>query len=516
METENPKSACIGVTGHRNLSAQQLVALEPVIKKTIENILHYHKNLINNKPRVEFVSAIAVGADTLFANVALTFFSGDLKIYLPFEKEEYLKDFETPEDKQAFENLVNDPKVKKVTILNKLADGDRDEHYLNTGQAIVDDTEYLIAIWDEEKARGKGGTAEIVEYAVAKGKNVLVINPNDEKLIIKANYLPHLNDVTKDQPKPAVFSDNIVKDYFELFDKIARHNQKKYRHLWETCFALGVVAAFILSFKVAFTFHESTQFLLTILEIISLGIIWYLIRRESNEGYHKNYLQYRFIAERLRMNDLLYQCGYYPIKTETKVIHKAMSEIESKYPVHMISKIVWLTAYSGDPANWKKELVRSFAIGQAKYHKKRTHDLENDNKINKRNKKICLWIIGILLVFHVGVELIGSDFRNFHFSELFQLGTPELKYYIDFTFLLYLFMPALLARYEAIKYLREWERLITQSTYMHDFFAEISGKIHTINEEEELYTLLVDLNDNIYLENLDWEMFMVNKNEEIT
>jgi hypothetical protein len=516
METDDIKHISIGVTGHRKLSPQQLTALEPIVKKAIENIIHYHQNVYNNKPRVEFASAIAIGADTLFANIALIFFSGDLKIYLPFEKEEYLKDFETPEDKEAFENLVNDPKVKKVTTLNKLADGDRDNHYLNVGQTIVDDTDYLIAIWDEQKAKGTGGTAEVVEYARTKGKNVLVINPDDEKFIIKGNYLPHLNDDVKDKPKPATFSNNIVEDYYKLFDKMAVDNRDEYRNLWEACFAFGVVAAIILALKVAFSLTENIQFLLTILEIVSLSRVVYLIWKENKEAYHQNYLQYRFIAERLRMNNLLYLCGYYPIKTETRVIHKAMREIESKYPVDMINKIVWLTAYSGDPANWKKEFVRSFAIEQANYHKGRIERLEEKSKENHHIKIACLVAFAIVVLFHVVIEFRESELSKFRVSELFTLLTKEPNGFIQCTFFLYLLIPTILARYEAVKYLRDWERLISQSTYMNEFFSEISGKIHAINEDDELYALLVDLNDNIYLENLDWEMFMVNKNEEIT
>jgi hypothetical protein len=51
---------------------------------------------------------------------------------------------------------------------------------------------------------------------------------------------------------------------------------------------------------------------------------------------------------------------------------------------------------------------------------------------------------------------------------------------------------------------------------MNEFFTEISEKIEKVKDENELYNLMVDVSDNIYLENLDWEMFMVNKNEEIT
>jgi hypothetical protein len=182
----------------------------------------------------------------------------------------------------------------------------------------------------------------------------------------------------------------------------------------------------------------------------------------------------------------------------------------------MISKIVWLTAYSGAPSNWKKERVRSFAIEQADYHKGRIKNLEKKSNQNKYIKIVCLVAFLMVVFFHVIIEFSGSNWGGGKFCEVIEWLIKKNGFIVPLTFFLYLLFPTILARYEAVKFLREWERLISQSTYMQDFFAEISGKTHAINEEDELYALLVDLNDNIYLENLDWEMFMVNKNEEIT
>ena len=86
----------------------------------------------------------------------------------------------------------------------------------------------------------------------------------------------------------------------------------------------------------------------------------------------------------------------------------------------------------------------------------------------------------------------------------------------ELSILLYLFIPATLARFEAVKYINDWERLITQSGYMSKFFAEIAEKSKTVQNDNELCNLLIQLNDNMYLENLDWEMFMINKDETIT
>ncbi len=89
MEGGTQKNVRIGITGHRNLTGEQLSRIEPAIKRAIENIKYYAQNIDHNNLPVVFTSAIAIGADTLFANVAFKYFEGSLDIYLPFEKEEY-------------------------------------------------------------------------------------------------------------------------------------------------------------------------------------------------------------------------------------------------------------------------------------------------------------------------------------------------------------------------------------------------------------------------------------------
>ena len=49
--------------------------------------------------------------------------------------------------------------------------------HLTAGQAVVDRSERLVAVWDGKPARGIGGTADIVSYARQKGVPVVVLWP---------------------------------------------------------------------------------------------------------------------------------------------------------------------------------------------------------------------------------------------------------------------------------------------------------------------------------------------------
>ncbi len=193
-----------------------------------------------------------------------------------------------------------------------------------------------------------------------------------------------------------------------------------------------------------------------------------------------------------------------------------MQEIESKYPVNLINKVILLTSYTSDSWGQKKAHMRSFAIAQANYHKNRKNRLKKENKKNHLIKMACIICFAAIILFHFITEFSWKEMMHLNLRDLLNPPSQTAGFWTEFSFMLYLFIPTTLARFEAVKYLNDWERLITQSSYMNEFFTEISEKIETVQDEKQLFSIMVDVSDNIYLENLDWEMFMVNKNEEIT
>ena len=108
-----------------------------------------------------------------------------IEVVLPLTKEDYLEDFETEESKHEFEELLN--KARRPITLRKyllkksyrhedLAESRR-QAYKAVGQYVVNRCDILIALWDGEPSRGKGGTAEIVEYATKENALSLLFLP---------------------------------------------------------------------------------------------------------------------------------------------------------------------------------------------------------------------------------------------------------------------------------------------------------------------------------------------------
>ncbi len=514
--SDKKTSLKIGITGHRNLTEPQLTMLMPVVKTAIDNIICYQSG-ISHPQKIVFSTPLAKGADTLFAKVALTYDDAEIHVLLPFEKEEYLKDFGDAKSKSEFEELLKDKKVTSVECLGHTAKDDRNSLYLNVGKKIVSGSDYIIALWDEEPARGVGGTGDIVRYARKLKKNVLVINPSQVKPGISAHYLTGTTTEADNKIIVETSGPNPAENFYKTYDKLARKYQKRYKKLWQTTFMIGWLGvALILGVKVAVRLPDAIEFMLTVVEILSLAIIFALINREKSRSYHSKYLQYRFIAEVLRVDELYYFCGFYPAKFETKAIHEELHQFAVSPVIRHARKMIVLTTYSGLSFSKKKTEVERFITQQIDYHHNRKQRLHKLNKQNSYTKMACLIIFACLLLVHSFFEFRDGDFRGINISQIFHCQLKNRNTWDQLLELAYLFIPATLARFEAVKYLNDWEKLINKSNVMDKYFRGMKEKLHDATNDFELHQMINSIAENMYWENLDWEMFMKGKNENLT
>ncbi|PMX86640.1 hypothetical protein C1X43_34300, partial [Pseudomonas sp. GW460-C3] len=65
--------------------------------------------------------------------------------------------------------------------------------YLDCGIETVNACDVLVALWDGEPARGRGGTAEIVTYARELGQPLIVIDPATTE--VRRENFEHFNAV---------------------------------------------------------------------------------------------------------------------------------------------------------------------------------------------------------------------------------------------------------------------------------------------------------------------------------
>ena len=175
-----PLALRVGVSGGRILAAEAIPALRKAIGACL-SVVREELSAFAATPAAKavyraatdgtvafdlrVVSPLAEGADRLVAE------AGDKakdKFYfpLPFVQAEYEKDF--PDSVAVFRELLAQGEVFEL-------DGDRsdkltqDESYELVGRYVVANSDFLIAIWDGARARGQGGTGEIVPFAIQVG-----------------------------------------------------------------------------------------------------------------------------------------------------------------------------------------------------------------------------------------------------------------------------------------------------------------------------------------------------------
>jgi hypothetical protein len=177
----------VGITGHRTHAIPEggMPILRARIREVLELIGKGGVNLYSaatecfakDPPRMCFVSPLADGADQIAADIALEL-GWELQVVLPFERDFYRGTLGDDQSRETFDGLLK--RANRVLELPGEA-ANQPEGYAMAGRATVAHCDLLIAVWDGHKARGRGGTGEVVELAVARGTPLAHIPPEPDR-----------------------------------------------------------------------------------------------------------------------------------------------------------------------------------------------------------------------------------------------------------------------------------------------------------------------------------------------
>jgi hypothetical protein len=155
-------SVVLGVTGHRALGDEaQLVA---GVDEAIDDLAAGRV--------VHLLTSLAEGADRLVARRVLARDGGTIEALLPLRAADYETDFADGASVEVFRDLLEGSTRTEVV---PCTGADRVARYEAAGLAVVDRSEGLVALWDGQPARGRGGTAEVVAHARRLGRPVRVV-----------------------------------------------------------------------------------------------------------------------------------------------------------------------------------------------------------------------------------------------------------------------------------------------------------------------------------------------------
>ncbi|MCX4822068.1 hypothetical protein OG883_19685 [Streptomyces sp. NBC_01142] len=148
----------IGVTGHRGIPPEGYAHIRAGMRAALSGY----------QGAMEALSSLAVGADQLFADIALAC-GAELTVVIP--SGDYERGFTAPGELARYQDLRGRAS-REVKLGFPYS---TDEAYYAAGAYIADHCDRLLAVWDGRPARGLGGTGDIVRYARERGKPVTVI-----------------------------------------------------------------------------------------------------------------------------------------------------------------------------------------------------------------------------------------------------------------------------------------------------------------------------------------------------
>jgi len=179
----------VGVTGHRpNRLALDAGEIARRLRWTLAAL-----RAGTDGTRLTAVSAIAEGADRLFAQAALDLGYG-LTALLPFASADYETTFSDAGTTPAYHALKSRAD-EVVELPGRLAD--TKSAYETVGAETVARSDCLVAVWDGGDAAGRGGTPDIMSLAVRRGLPVIWIDAANARLpcLIRAPHAHGARDM---------------------------------------------------------------------------------------------------------------------------------------------------------------------------------------------------------------------------------------------------------------------------------------------------------------------------------
>jgi hypothetical protein len=282
----------VGFSGHRQLADADAVA--QAVTGALQSL--------QQEARGEWValSSVATGSDQLFVAQARAH-GLSWHAILPLPKAEFARDF-SPDEWQTVEQTLAQAEHVRVITEN----GTREDAYLDCGMETVNGSDVLLAVWDGEPARGKGGTADVVEYAKSIGKPVIIIDAathdvrkenwtrleRSDPSLANLNQLPEARNAWAENPFKA--PDAIF--YFQQkCDFAASHDAPQFRRLIVLTVLLHVVATLLASAALAYSLHLMALPWLKLLCLASaLGVA--IVLRHHTHSNH-SWVRCRLAAE---------------------------------------------------------------------------------------------------------------------------------------------------------------------------------------------------------------------------
>ena len=156
-----------GVTGHQHIASASLWTW---VRQSFRSVLESYPSQAH-----ELFTSLAAGADQALASEAL---DAGVKIVVVVPCSDYEKTFAVKDDLDNYRYLLQC--AARINLRDFPEPSE--EAYFAAGRHIVDSVNMMVAVWNGRPAAGRGGTGDIVEYAIRRKKPITHINPETQQV----------------------------------------------------------------------------------------------------------------------------------------------------------------------------------------------------------------------------------------------------------------------------------------------------------------------------------------------
>ncbi len=521
----------IGVSGHRTLSSSDQLAAE--VRQLIPRLKNLAPTSSDTPLLLTVVSPLAEGADRLVAREVLAHDRATLEAVLPYAQADYEASFGDEASREEFRALL-----ARAAIKTELpATESREESYEQAGQYVVERCDVLIALWDGQPAQGTGGTADIVAWARDRGVPVFWIctaspftctewpgngfdasafhaldrfnsasiddaRVSDTLTRTMADLTAHARQAGLDPTGLAPYLSWIMPAYVRA-DWLASRAQRRFFRVSDATFIFATLAVIAsagpqllgsdasLLNLVPSSSVRVAPLLESLLMVLGLAAI-YLSRRR---GYHREWIMYRYLAERLR--SAFFLALVTPLEPvaqspDPTVLHQSGDEWLQRSVDAM-----WQSRPAIPPSlpvdGLRRFLVAAWVADQRAYQtrKSRGHELAHE-QIARTG----------VLIFAVTLIVAATDALDLgRHGSLWATGAAVVLY-------LSIILPAVAGAITGIGALREHPRNAHRSDRMARYLARLETRIARAPDVQALQTL-VRLGEAMMVEETgDWFVTM--------
>jgi len=435
-------------------------------------------------------------------------------LILPYPEDEYEKEFSSERAKEEFRSLKKDPRLRSPFLLQK---DSSDPHGARThaDRYIVDHCDVVFVIGEVQ-----GQCKDFVDYAKAKERPMIFIQgAADIKFVqgfgLNRNSLERLEKYNR----ISIAASSIEKESDEVFgqvfgksgERVAESVKEMIRktlvpqyarasivalrnqlyHKWSGFFvyAFSAIAVASVASGVIFGLHGAYAG-----EFVFLALILIAVLISERRGAHRNWIETRFLAERIRSSMYLAAAGvevspiYLPpfmgaAHRQDDWMVMAFHDIwERTPPMH---------GCSGEQCSSIADFIcETWLDEQIEYHARKSHQSHRMSHL--------LEVTGYVLF---GAALIMAGIH---------MTLPEEKGELHEQALVFaaLWLPALAAALEGIRKHNEYSRLATLSENMEEGLKELRQRYGEIRSNESLDSLLRETDELMLRETQGWLMMM--------